>query len=221
MSDAALKILIIDDHRLFADGLAMIVQRLDTPTEVTICNNARTLLDSKESLTRYALVLMDLQMPNIDGFGFLTSLRVHNIGVRVLVVSSSENRSEIEKALQLGASGFVPKNAPAAEMLTGVTTVINGGRFVPEHLVGPISWPRAQYSETSIADVECVGKLTERQIQVLSLMQAGNSNIEIAQILGVSESAIKGHISRLFKLLCAKNRTACVRRAIQQNLIEA
>jgi DNA-binding NarL/FixJ family response regulator len=197
------------------------VQRLPFPTDVHICNNVRPLLDDEKKLDTASLILMDLQMPTIDGLSFLTALKIKKISTPSIVVSSTENTSEIERALELGAKGFIPKNAPAKVMIEGITKVLNGDRFVPEYLIGNIAWPKEQ-TDVHANDHKMQNEaeaITERQTQVLNLMQIGNSNSEIAQILGVSESAIKGHISRLFKLLNAKNRTGCVRAAIEKKLI--
>ncbi len=218
MPSTSHQILILDDHRLFADGLSMILAKLATKPTIKTETNPQRVLEDEFELKSYDLILVDLQMPRMSGFDFLQAISKRKITVPTILVSSTENRSDIEKALKLGAQGFIPKNSPTHDMLTGIQTVLNGKKYVPEHLVGSINWPttNAVVNNTNPSQV-C---LSPRQIEVLHLMHTGHSNTQIATILDISESTVKGHISSLFKTFNVKNRTACVRAGIENQLIE-
>lgn len=211
-------ILILDDHRLFADGLSLILSKLVSSPTIKTETNPQRLLDDQAELRSYDLILVDLQMPRMSGFDFLQSLKKRKISIPTIIVSSTENRSDIEKSLQLGAQGFIPKNSPTHDMLTGIQTVLDGKKYVPEHLVGAIDWPTENTVVNDINTSEI--NISPRQIEVLQFMHTGHSNTEIATILDLSESTVKGHISSLFKAFHVKNRTGCVRAGIEHQFIE-
>ena len=218
MPQTPYRILIIDDHRLFADGLSLILSKQEQSPKVSTETNPQRALQDCEKLSKYHLILVDLQMPRMNGYAFLQSLAERNINTPTIIVSSTENRSDIEKSLQLGAKGFIPKHSPTHEMLSGIQSVLNGKLYVPEHLVGTINWPtkNSQFPDSDNHEI----KLSPRQLEVLKLMHAGHSNTEIATILDLSESTVKGHISSLFKTFNVKNRTGCVREGIKHLFIK-
>lgn len=212
------RILLIDDHQLFSDGLELILSKLAAPVLIEQSDSARSALSGTGNLAEYDLILVDLEMPNIDGFGFLKAISERGITTPVAIVSASQNRADIENSLKLGAVGFIPKYASSHEVLAGVKQVLNGQRFVPEHIVGPIDWPTA--SEKTNSRSLGSPKISKRQHEILQMMYSGNSNNDIAIVLNISESAVKTHVSRIFRALDVKNRTACVRAAIERDLIK-
>jgi DNA-binding NarL/FixJ family response regulator len=212
------RILIIDDHRLFADGLSLILSKQENSPHVSTETDAQRVLEDSKKLENYDLILVDLEMPKVDGYAFLQSLTERKINTPTILISSTENRSDIERALQLGAKGFIPKYSPTHEMLAGIKSVLNGELYVPEHLVGTINWPTKNSKIDSSIEYEI--KLSPRPVEVLNLLYAGHSNTEIATILNLSESTVKGHIALLFKKFNVKNRTGCVREAIKHRLIK-
>jgi len=218
MSKQVKNILIIDDHRLVADGLKLILSQAWDAFNITTSNSVRTVLHNEEILRQQDIILVDLHMPTIDGFGFLASFKKRRINVPVIIVSAADNREEIERVLRCGAMGFIPKNASSADMVNGINEVLNGRRFIPEHLIGEIRWQLNEEGESSAKRIN-VEKVRPRQMEVLKLMHAGYSNSDIGIILGLSESTVKTHVGKLFKLLNVKNRTACVLAAVEMKLI--
>lgn len=226
MQDTNYKLLIIDDHRLFADGLSLVLSQV-AEFSVTTFYNARTVLDDDDLLNTFDLALIDLNMPSMDGFSFLQALSARKIKLKVIVVSAVENREDIARLLHLGAKGFLPKNTPSPVMLEAVKTVLSGDMSVPKSLLREIDWPiapkemaddvKASYEKT--ATTQALAIIRPRQIEVLGLIKDGHSNKEIAEILNVTESTIKSHIKLLFSALDVKNRTACVQKGIECRLI--
>ncbi len=216
------KILIIDDHRLFADGLKIILGQLDKKLQVTTKYNARQLLDDFDTLNTYDLVITDLNMPNINGFDFLMAAKHRCSNFKKLIVSGSEKISDVENALRLGANGFVPKDLPSHEILSAINDVLAGKIYLPQHLSKTVNWSVCRSDDYRVdVDVsnEASINLRPRQLQILSLIKDGHNNKKIGSIIGISESAVKTHISNLFKTLEVNNRTAAVKAGIECELI--
>ena len=214
------KVLLIDDHRLFADGLSAMLSQLDTSLSITTKYSARLLLDEFELLNNYDLVLIDLDMPNFNGLDFLNAVAHREASFKVLVVSGSEKISDVETALRLGANGFVPKHLPSMEMLSAVKQVLKGQRYLPRHLAETVDWSACRTNSPPVkAIAPDLDNIRPRQLEVLRLMQEGHSNNTIGTILGISESAVKSHISIIFKALHAHNRTAAVKTGAELGLI--
>ncbi len=217
---SAKKILILDDHALFADGLALILGSLEGECDVSVANDAQMALSDTLALKAYDLVLIDLHMPSFDGFAFLTALKLQKLPVRVAVISGTENKAEIERALSLGASGFIPKDSPSPELLRAVNGLLSGQDYLPEAWVGEIDWLYHQDGEHAQLGGQSDDELTQRQLQVLKLVSQGLQNKQISTVMGISVSAVKGHIENIFKALRVNNRTACVQAARDAGFIE-
>ena len=182
--------------------------------ETTISSDALEALGEREFLLSHDLVLIDLHMPKFTGFGFLTAIQTQEIPIDVAVISGSEKLSDVEKAIRLGAKGFIPKDSDSSEMLKAVNDLINGKRYLPIQFDGKIDWVLPQLKKPIKAN-----PLTKRQTQVLGLMCDGMQNKQIAAVLGISTSSVKGHIELLFKHLNVNNRTACVNAAREKKMI--
>ena len=207
-------ILIIDDHQLFADGLALILENCNESYKVTIHNCAQEAIMNYKELASANLVLVDLRMPNFDGFAFLRPMRAQKQSVPIGVISGTENESEIELSLSLGANGFIPKDMASYDMLNAVSKLLDGHRYLPNHWEGKIDWLVGD-EKVPNPSVE----LTPRQLEILQLMSDGLQNKQMASALGISVSSIKGHIELLFKNLKVNNRTACVIKGQKLGLI--
>lgn len=217
MNDRDKKVLIIDDHRLVAEGLALILSQTSPDLIISVSNSVRSVLQDTKVLVEQDLILVDLDMPAIDGYAFLSALKERKIVVPVIVVSATESKRDIERALSEGAQGFIPKNAPSVEFVKGIKAVSDGQLFVPEHLTGSIDWKNIFDQEKGNNELDAI---RPRQIEVLKLIKSGYSNVDIATVLNLSESTVKTHVTTLFKALKVKNRTSCVQEAIRMGLID-
>lgn len=213
-----MNILMVEDHRLVADAMQVMLNEIDSDIAITACYSTQHALSVIDGGKRFDLVLTDLFMPGIDGIGLMVGLKNRDKQVPVVVISGSDDEKYIRSAMEHGASGFIPKTLPAAEMMSGLRQVMQGGRFFPERFAA---------LDNQLSRGEKVGgsqnttalKPGQKQLQVLQLMADGNSNKQISQIVGISEATVKYHTSQLFKLLGVKNRTSCVREAQEQGLI--
>lgn len=205
-----LKLLVVDDHSLVRDGLVRLLAQIEDKVvvfEAPDFESALTVLDNEGD---FDLLLLDLALPRIDGFTGLDILRRRYPAMPVVVVSAYDDTPNINRALNLGASGFVPKSFPADQLLQAVREVLAGNIFRPG---------RTSSRDKAVIDdapppppgklrvlPEEIG-LTDRQAQVLALMVRGMSNREIADHLSLSEGTVKIHATAVFKTLEVTSRT--------------
>lgn len=216
-----MNILMVEDHRLVADAMQVMLTEIDASTRITACYSTQHALSVIDSGKRFELVLTDLFMPGIDGIGLLVGLKNRDKRIPVVVISGSDDDKYIRMAMENGASGFIPKTLPAAEMIGGIRKVLEGGSFFPERFAALDSQLRRGDLPTTGNQNASSMRPGQKQLQVLQLMADGNSNKQISQIVGISEATVKYHTSQLFKLLGVKNRTSCVREAQQRGLINS
>lgn len=216
-----MKILLIDDHRLVADAMAIMLQELDSDVEVTVCHTTQRALSLLDDKQQFDLILTDMFMPGIDGLGLLHGLRSRKIDAPAVVVSSTDDKRIVQAAMDQGAAGFIRKSLPGSEMLRALRSIVAGNAYYPDDIAPGIRRNLAANDPLPVADAGVEGQVTlgDRQAEVLGLMAAGNSNKQIAQLLGISEATVKYHTSQLFKLLGVKNRTSCIREGHRRNLI--
>lgn len=218
-----MNILLVEDHRLVADAMAVMLKEIEPGVSITACYSTQHALSSIDSGRELDLILTDLFMPGIDGMGLLAGLRNRGVTIPVVIVSGATEEKYIRAAIKNGASGFIQKTLPGAEMMAGLKQVLSGGNFFPDRYLEGGSEDSAMANETAVNGHRGVSlpRPGEKQLQVLHLMAEGNSNKQISQIVGISEATVKYHTSQLFKLLSVKNRTSCVREAQSCGLLAA
>lgn len=208
-----MNVLIIDDHQLFIDGMSYLLRGLGTPLNLCTADNTELALEQLQSGTDWDLVLLDLVMPGISGRGVLQRMQAQGMPYPVVVISAELNSSLIQQALNLGALGFIPKAYPREAMLTGLRQVLGGEMYIPEEV--QLALERLPSSGVSGAPA----LLSKRQSQVLQLLEQGNSNQQIAQVLFISESTVKTHLNTIFQILQVSNRVSCLQRAREMGLV--
>lgn len=212
-------ILILDDHPLFAEALKQIVLRLGNNVIIHMADSADKALEYIESGRDYELIMVDLHLPGLDGFGFMRLLHTHFILAPVVVVSASQEPEAIRRCLEYGAMGFIPKASDAKVILNAIHTVLQGNIFLPEALkdivVNPVCVDTAQNRDKLLESLD----ISPRQYVILQLIEKGLSNKEIARKLNITESTVKTHVSRLIACLAVQNRTACIMEAQRLGLL--
>lgn len=196
-----MKILLADDHTLFREGIRHILCQL--APDITILDAAdygaaRTMMQQHADAD---LALIDLNMPGTEGVDSIVELLAGTHTVPVVVLSASENRSDVQLALDAGAMGFIPKSETPEVMLGALRLVLSGGVYVPPMLV--VDNGRVPAAGGSA--------LTPRQRDVLQHMVEGKSNREISLQLGLSEATVKVHVTAIFRNLNVNNRMQAVK----------
>ncbi len=208
-----IRVLIADDHPVVRDGLAAM---LGTQADFDVVGTAATGREvvAQAQALQPDVVLLDLEMPELDGVEALRQLATRCPAVRALVFTAFDTDERIVGAVQAGARGYLLKGAPRDELFNAIRVVSQGGSLlqpiVASKLIQRISQPAAEPP----AD-----PLTARELEVLKLLAQGKANKEIAAALHISERTVKFHVSAIFTRLGAGNRTEAVRFAMQRGLI--
>jgi DNA-binding NarL/FixJ family response regulator len=196
-----MKVLVCDDHAVFREGLKGVLRELDQGVEILEASEGSQALEVARANPDLELVLMDLQMPGMGGTEGLRRFRRELPTLPVVIVSASESAAEMRRVLEERASGFVPKSFGRKEMLAALSLVRSGGVFVPQAALlapeGDVLERRRQRTS----------RLTERQLEVLSLMARGLTNREICGVLSIAENTVKTHVKAILEALEATNRT--------------
>lgn len=201
------RILIVDDHALVRDGLALLVSTLPGGAQVFTAANAAQALEQAELHAPLDAVLLDCGLPDADGIGLIRALQARCGQAPVVVVSAEEAPQVAERVLQMGASAFVPKSKASANVLTALKLALAQG--ASDHSAAPAPAPAAD------APV-----LTARQLDILLMLDQGQTNQAIALQLGLAEKTVKNHITGLFAALGAVNRLQAIRQARNCGLLK-
>jgi DNA-binding NarL/FixJ family response regulator len=200
-----MKILIVDDHPLIQEALQHVLATLDRALELIQAQDAS---EAHAALSREPdtdLILLDLALPDSDGFELLGDLRREWPGMPVLVLSATHDRATVEHALDLGAMGFIPKTANTRVLLEALELVLSGGVYVPSES----GRANAGIRPRAMTRPEQLG-LTLRQADVLKLLVQGKPNKLICRDLRLSEGTVKVHVSAILRALNVRNRTQVV-----------
>lgn len=197
------KSLIADDHPLFRVALRQAVSAC-VDGKITEAADLHQTLQQLQQDDAIELVFLDVNMPGNDGLYGLSQIRLKHPDVLVVMVSAIEQPVMIQKALQLGAVGFIPKSSSLDVIRQAIDTVLDGQSWVPDHLV-------VQFDQVVDAEQSDFAKnmeqLTPQQLVVLKMMADGLLNKQIAYELGIKETTIKQHGSAILKKLGLNNRT--------------
>ena len=198
-------ILIADDHPLFREALRGVALRLLPGAHIREAENAEALYAMVDADPDADLLLLDLNMPGIQGFSALVHLRAVHPQLPVAMVSAREEPEVMRRALDHGAMGFIPKSSDAATLATALQQVLDGERWVPDAALNT-----APIADDERAIAARVRELTPQQFRVLQMLSTGLLNKQIGYELGVSEATIKAHMSAILRKLGANNRTQAV-----------
>ncbi len=201
----ATRILIVDDHPLFREALKQAIAGGVPNASVSQTGSldaARALLDKDDN---YDLVLLDLRMPGVQGLSGLIYMRAQYPNIPVVIITAADDQGLVQKALNLNASGFIPKTSGIETIVEAVNAVLKGEIWVP-----------GGYDQLTAGDKELddiarrIATLTAQQIRVLMMLKEGLLNKQIAYELNVSEATIKAHVSAILQKLNVSSRTQAV-----------
>lgn len=208
-------IAIVDDHKLFLNGLVLMIENAPGAHEVAAFECPLELIDTLDNGHRFDLIICDLIMNRMNGLAFVDSIR-RNHQVPVLMLSGINTAPPIPEMRKLGVVGFVHKAAEDAILFEAIESALAGRTFFPTDYAnadddaGEDEFGR----QVELAgDTGSIPTLSARQMEVLKLLAGGATNGEIASRLGISENTVKTHLRAIFDSLRVTKRTACVRTA--------
>jgi DNA-binding NarL/FixJ family response regulator len=193
-----MKVLVVDDHPLIREALRNVLADLDMKCELLESADSAGALGIAASHADIDLVLLDLNLPDAEGFTTLEALRRRRPATAVVVCSAQHDHQIVARAIALGAVGYIPKSTSHEVMVNALRLVCSGGMYLPPEVLGA-------------AQLGAAGpQLTARESQVLALMLEGKSNKRISRQLGMAEATVKNHVTAILKALGVSNRTEAV-----------
>ena len=216
-----ISVVVVDDQALVRAGFAMVLNHQD---DIEVVGEAG---DGEEAIvvvtdTRPDVVLMDIRMPKLDGLeAAVRILAEADWPVRVLMLSTFDPDEYIYRALRLGASGFLLKDTPPAQLVEGVRQVVEGGALLSPSITQRLIGKFAAHLEVDGALAGRLERLTDRESEVLVAMGRGMTNAEISDELFIGASTVKSHVSNVLTKLGLRDRAQAVVFAYESGLISA
>ena len=201
----AARVLIVDDHPFFSEGLAMALRQSGCAEDI---HTAASVNEARHYLARHEnteLILLDLGLPDAAGLTLIRGLTDAGLPIPVVIVSSREDEGTIRAARAAGAQGFMPKSAGTRELKRMIAAILRGDLWFP-------TVERQQLNP--------LVSLTPRQQEVLDLLAAGLPNKRICQELALTDHTVKTHLKAIFATLQVHNRTECVLLARELGLVD-
>jgi DNA-binding NarL/FixJ family response regulator len=211
--------LIVDDHPLFCDALSMTLKSVAGIAEIESADRLETAIRRVDLSPAPDVILLDLNLPDVNGIDGLIRLRQAAAGVPVVVVSSLADDRVIGACLAAGAAGFVPKHSRREVFRAAFEALRAGRRFLPEGYEPPPEG-KAQGTARGTAREEAIGRLallTRQQARILQLICEGLLNKQIAYELSIAETTVKAHVTAIMRKLGVQSRTQAVLIARETN----
>ena len=207
ITHSVIRILTVDDHPLLRKGIAALVNAEADLKLVAEASNGKEAIDAFRT-HQPDVTLMDLQMPGVDGLEAIGAIREEFPEAKIIVLTTYSGDTQVLRALKAGARGYLLKGHVHKELLDTIRAVHAGQKRIPPEIAAEL----AQHATDD--------PLTGREIDVLRLVSAGNSNKHIADQLAIGESTVKSHVTNIMSKLSANDRTHAVTIALKRGIIE-
>jgi len=213
----AIKVLIVDDHALFREGIRALLSRYDDLEVVGEAADGREAIDQVTKLSP-DVAMMDIAMPGLGGLEATLEIKRLFPEVKILILTQYDNREYLYRFLKAGVSGYVLKRAAGTELVAAIRAVYHQGTFLHPDVAHAVVEGYLVGTQPSEQE-DPYEKLTDREKQVLKLVAEGKTNKEIAEILGISVKTAMGHRANLMANLGIHNKAELVRFALQRGII--
>lgn len=210
----AVNVMITDDHSMIREGLKQLLELEGDFKVIAEAADGVECISKLEEVTPDVL-LLDINMPNMNGLEVLQKIKEKRIKVKVLVLTIHSEVEYLLKAVDIGVNGYLLKDSELAELKKAITAVVNGENYIQPSLI-PVLNAKMIDRDSDTVKIE---SLTRRELEVLKNLSYGMYNKEIAEKLDISERTVKNHISNIFKKIEVTDRTQAAVFAIRNNLI--
>ncbi len=209
-----LRLIVVDDHTLFRRGLVGILEEMPEFQVVGQANDGVQALPLIEQELP-DIVLLDLNMPVLDGITTLREIRARRIPVRVLMLTISQSDTDLLDAIRAGADGYLLKNTEPEDLRKGLQRIAEGLGVLSPEVTGPVLRAVNRFGENEQGTL-----LSDRELEVLNCLVDGLTTIQTASRLFISENTVKTHVRHIFEKLEVSNRAEAVGKSLQMGLIK-
>jgi DNA-binding NarL/FixJ family response regulator len=214
-----IKVLMVDDHALFRDGMRYVLQQLADEVEVIDSGYFQDGMKRAAENPDLDLALLDLHMPGSDGINSIYAFGKANPTIPIVVVSGSDRRDDIEKVMESGAMGFISKMSSSKAMLAALRMVLDGGVYIPPQLLQQAMLGIDQGNGDRRTERVSKSGLTPRQMETLQLLAEGLSNKEVSERMYLAEGTVKIHTAGVYQVLRVNSRLEAVSAARRMGLL--
>lgn len=213
-----INLLLVDDHSIVREGLKQLLELDDELNVIGEAGNGQECLEKIQMLNP-DLVLLDLDMPVMDGIQVLEELRKKKIEQKVLILTIHNDADYLFQALDAGAAGYVLKDSDSYTLKTAINSVIYDNNYVDSSMI-PFLKERKYAKEIEKEKKEKDTLLSSREVEVLCYLAEGLCNKEIGTKMQISEKTVKNHVSNIFKKIDVSDRTQAAVYAIKHNFVD-
>jgi two-component system response regulator DegU len=209
------KVMLVDDHALIREGIK---QLLEFDGSIDVIEQASDGAECLEKLQHVQpdILLLDINMPNVNGIEVLEEIKKKNIPVKVLMLTVHSEEEYLVQAVDIGANGYILKDSGSEELKKAIQSVMEGDSYIQPSLIPSLN---SRLVNRNI-DKEKIAALTKREMEILTQIAGGMFNKEIAMNLNISERTVKNHISNIFKKIDVSDRTQAAVFAIRNNIVK-
>ena len=212
-----MKILLVDDHWMFLDGLSKVLSLQLQNVKIYTADSVESALAIVSNEPDLDLIMVDLAMPDKDGISFIQMLSEQQILIPTVVLSACEDIVRIARVMSLGASGFIPKAYNTDALIAAINQVLSGDVYLPQSVATKLA--HVSHTGGTQNDLAQRFMITPRQLEVIAMLEQGFNNQKIAEVLFISEHTVKSHLKQIFQKLECDSRLACIKKAKSLGLV--
>ncbi len=211
----SIKVMLVDDHVLMREGIKQLLEFDGSVEVIEEAGNGQECVDKLNHVIPDVL-LLDINMPVMNGLEVLQYIREKHIDVKVLILTVHNEVEYLMKAVDIGVNGYILKDSESTELKKAIMNIVEGDNYIQPELIAKMN----ENQEVRDSDKEKIASLSDREIEVLINIVNGLLNKEIASNLNISERTVKNHISNIFKKLDVCDRTQAAVFAIKNNIVD-
>ena len=211
----SIKVMLADDHILIREGIKKLLEFDGSIEVIEQASDGFECLDKLKKVTP-DILLLDINMPNMNGIDVLEELKAKKNPVKVLILTVHSEVEYLVKAVDIGANGYILKDSGSAELKLAIEAIVNNDTYIQPSLIPSLN---SRLINRDI-DKEKLESLTKREVEILAQVASGMFNKEIAVNLSISERTVKNHISNIFKKIDVSDRTQAAVFAIRNNIVK-